>query len=148
MSRIHLLPLVCVSAALSGLVSPALSPALSKEPAAGPTLDCANAMSTYEMNTCADRDFAAADAKLNGTYKLALQHIAANGGEKPYDSKNWEAAMRASQRAWVAFRDADCKDLEPMAWDGGTGTTVAVLGCMTQMTRTRTKELQERYALN
>ena len=108
--------------------------------------DCSNASNTYEMNICADKEFAAADAELNAVYKVALAAIANSDGEKPYDRKSWEAALRASQRAWVAFRDADCKGLVPMEWSGGTGTTTAVLGCMIQLTQERTKMLKERFA--
>ena len=130
------------TSALCIIVLLAVGPARSED-----AIDCSNAVSTYEMNTCADRDFEKADAKLNDIYKKALAHIAENGGEKPYDAKSWEAALRDSQRAWVAFRDADCKGLVPMAWGGGTGTTLDVLGCMTSMTEARTKELKERYEL-
>ena len=35
-------------------------------------IDCANAVSTYEMNACADKDFTAADAELNRVYAEAL----------------------------------------------------------------------------
>lgn len=109
-------------------------------------IDCANAQNTIEINFCADREYAAADAALNDIYKQALAAIAKSDGEKPYDPKSWEAALRASQRAWIAFRDADCKGLEPMQWSGGTGTTGAVLGCMTQLTQERIRVLKERFA--
>lgn len=109
-------------------------------------IDCANARNTVEINFCADREYAAADAALNDIYKQALAALAKSDGEKPYDPKSWETALRASQRAWIAFRDADCKGLEPMQWSGGTGTTAAVLGCMTQLTQERIRVLKERFA--
>jgi uncharacterized protein YecT (DUF1311 family) len=109
--------------------------------AAEPKLDCSKAMNTIEMNQCADRDYAAADAKLNAAYQKALNYIKSTENPKPYDAAAWEKALRASQTAWIAFRDADCKGLVPMSWTGGTGTTVAVLGCMTEKTELRTKEL-------
>ena len=98
------------------------------------------------MNFCADKDYKAADAGLNEAYQQALAQIAKEGGEKPYDAKSWEAALRTSQRAWVAFRDADCRGLVPMSWGGGTGTTGGVLACLTQLTQERTKMLKERFA--
>jgi uncharacterized protein YecT (DUF1311 family) len=98
------------------------------------------------MNFCADKQFAAADAELNAVYKTALASIAKSDGEAPYDRKSWEAALRASQRAWIAFRDADCKGLVPMEWSGGSGGTVAVLGCMIELTQARAKTLKERFA--
>jgi uncharacterized protein YecT (DUF1311 family) len=54
--------------------------------------------------------------------------------------------LRASQRAWIAFRDADCKGLEPMQWSGGTGATGGVLECMTQLTQERIRVLKQRFA--
>jgi uncharacterized protein YecT (DUF1311 family) len=112
-----------------------------------PAIDCENARSTYEMNICSDRDFLAADKSLNQTYKKVLAGIPERATEKPYDADSWTAAVRASQRAWVAFRDADCKALVPMEWSGGTGTTAAVLGCMIDKTKAREQELKERYGL-
>lgn len=107
-------------------------------------LDCSNASNTHEMNQCADRDFQAADAKLNRVYQSTLAAMRESEQSPPYDAKSWENALRAAQRAWVAYRDAECKDLVPMEWTGGTGTTVAVLGCMTEKTEQRIKDLEGR----
>ena len=114
---------------------------------AGPPLDCANATATAELNACADKELAAADTELNKVYTKALARIPSIAGEPPYDAKSFEAALRKSQHAWVAYRDADCKDLVPMSWAGGTATSGEVLGCMTAMTRARTQVLVERYLL-
>jgi uncharacterized protein YecT (DUF1311 family) len=110
-------------------------------------IDCAKAVATVELNFCAEKELDKADAEMNEVYKKVLAYVAKSGGEKPYDPKSWEEALRASQRAWVAFRDAQCKGLVPMSWGGGTGTTGEVLGCMSAMTKARTKELAELYAL-
>lgn len=117
--------------------------ALAATPAAAQDVDCNNANTTMEMNFCADKDYAAADKALNAAYKDALARIAKSDNQKPYDPKSWEAALRGSQRAWVAFRDAECKGLVPMQWSGGTGTTLAVLGCMTSLTQARAAMLRE-----
>lgn len=109
---------------------------------------CDTASSTVELNRCSERDLQSADAKLNDMFQFALTAIKENGGDKPYDAKSWEAALRASQRAWIVFRDADCKDLVPKGWGGGTGTTSAVLGCLTSKTTARTKELQDLFEIN
>lgn len=108
-------------------------------------IDCANAVSTYEMNACADKDFTAADAELNRVYAEALKSVPEMATERPYDAKSWEQALRASQRAWVAFRDAECQNHVAMFWSGGSGATAEIIGCMEEKTKTRTKELQERY---
>jgi uncharacterized protein YecT (DUF1311 family) len=109
-------------------------------------IDCSNATSTVEMNARAEKQYVAADAELNDVDGNAVAYIAKRGGEKPYDAKGWDAVLRTPQRAWIAFRDADCKGLVPMSWGGGTGTSVAMLGCMTHLTQERTKMLKERFA--
>lgn len=104
-------------------------------------LDCSHAKSGVEMNDCAGREFAAVDGVLNETYQKVLAAIGQAGGSPPYTAAEWEKQFRASQRAWVAFRDADCKDLVPMEWSGGSGTSYAVLDCMIELTRARTQTL-------
>ena len=108
-------------------------------------IDCAKAASTVEMNTCAERDFAAADRILNEAYSRALAEIAVSDNPAPYAPAAWEKELRASQRAWIAFCDADCKGVVPMEWRGGTGTSSAVLGCMIDLTKARAKDLTECY---
>lgn len=108
-------------------------------------IDCGNAVTTYEMNACADRAFTAADADLNAVYQRALKAVPEMASDKPYDAKSWEAALRASQRAWVAFRDAECRDHVAMFWTGGTGATVDIVSCMSEKTKARSKELSDRY---
>jgi uncharacterized protein YecT (DUF1311 family) len=98
------------------------------------TIDCNNASSTAEMNFCADRDYQAADKALNAAYVAALTYIRSRDMEKPYDAKSFEDAMRDAQRTWVAYRDADCKDLVAQEWSGGSGASSAILGCMTEKT--------------
>lgn len=108
-------------------------------------IGCANASSTVEMNFCAEEEFDKADAELNKAYKSALAAIPSLAGEHPFDAKSWENALRASQRAWLTFRDAECDQHVPMFWTGGTGTSSAVTGCKTEKTRARTEELKEQY---
>ncbi|MEQ1652787.1 MAG: lysozyme inhibitor LprI family protein [Hyphomicrobium sp.] len=108
-------------------------------------LDCSNAISTVEMNACGEQSFEKADAALNAIYKKALAAIPEMATEAPYDAKSWEKALRESQRAWVAFRDAECNGHVPMPWTGGTGATSEVYGCMTDKTEARTKELKAIY---
>ncbi len=111
-------------------------------------INCEDIRNTVESNFCADKDFQRADAKLNEIYKKVLAQISEAGLEKPYDRHSWENALREGQRAWITFRDLDCKGAVPMEWSGGTGTTAAVLICMKEKTETRIKELEERYGQN
>ncbi len=110
-------------------------------------IDCNDAGNTAEMNECADRAYQKADKALNAAYKQTLEYIRAHGGdEKPYDAASWEKALKDAQRAWIAYRDAECKELVAIEWTGGSGTSAAVTGCMTELTEQRTKMLKGRYA--
>ncbi|MCB1505993.1 MAG: DUF1311 domain-containing protein [Hyphomicrobiaceae bacterium] len=109
-------------------------------------IDCSNAMSTAEINSCADRAFDAADKKLNQVYQQAITRIPEFATVPPFDQKKWEETLRNSQRAWLAYRDAQCKDHVALFWGGGSGTSAAVLGCMTEKTKERTREIEEDYA--
>lgn len=130
-------PLICALAAMS-----CWSYARAE---AEPKTDCQNATSTVELNFCAEQDLDKADAELNAVYQKAIAAVPEMATDAPYDAKSWEAALRASQRAWVQFRDAECDKHVPMFWGGGTGTTGDVLGCKTELTNARIKQLKDRY---
>ena len=123
----------------------ASTPSLVENANAQPEIDCQNAMSTAEMNACADKAFEAADKELNAAYQSALAAIPGVASEKPYGAKSWEAALRASQRAWVAFRDAECVGHLAFFWQGGSGASADIIGCKTELTKARTQVLRERY---
>lgn len=97
------------------------------------------------MTACADKEFTATDGDLNRTYNKALKSIPEMATEAPYDAKSWEAALRQRQRTWVAFRDAECQGHVAMFWTGGTGATADIIGCMTEKTKARSRELNDRY---
>lgn len=121
-------------------IAPAAAHAGGKE-----KIDCENASATAELNWCAEQEFDAADAELNKVYAEALKSIPEMASEPPYDANAWEGALRASQRAWLAYRDAECDAHVPMFWSGGSGATAEIIGCRTTMTKARTKEIQEHY---
>ena len=130
---------------LAVLAAASLFPIASGHAQTPDPIDCKKATTTVEMNYCADRDYAEADRALNEAYQKALAIIGKSDGPAPYTPAQWEKELRASQRAWLAFRDADCKGLVPMEWSGGSGTTSAVLGCMIDLTKARSKALLDRY---
>lgn len=138
----HWLSTAALAAALATAPLPAVAQTQSRSP---PKIDCENAASTVEINHCALQSFEKADAALNAAYKSALGHIPEMAVDPPFDARSWTEALRKSQRAWLAYRDAECKEHVPMHWTGGTGTNADVLGCMETLTEARTKELRDRY---
>ena len=133
----------CLRAALLAAASVCLSqPSLAQTRA--PKVDCGKAVATPELNYCAELDFEKADKALNQAYQAALARIDQTTERDAKVRAEWRKTLQDAQRKWIAFRDADCKGAMAYEWYGGTGATVAVLGCMTGLTEARTKELQER----
>ena len=89
-----------------------------------------------------------ADAKLNAAYKKALSVIDNDDREQdPKAKATWKVQLAAAQRAWIAFRDADCGDLIFSEWNNGSGTTAALYACRYDKTVQRTAEILSRYPL-
>lgn len=111
-------------------------------------IDCGNAMSTYEMNLCADRDYQAADKQLNVVYKDILRELAKDSNSKDSsvrdDAQERLKRLVASQRAWVTYRETNSQ-LQGIEALGGTAETVSVIGSATQLTNERVKELKELF---
>jgi uncharacterized protein YecT (DUF1311 family) len=93
-----------------------------------------------EMNQCAADDYAAADKKLNATWKKLMAKFE---GDKTATAK-----LKAAQKAWIAFRDAEiaaqfaCDDGDVrVCW--GSMYPMLVNGELQAMTETRTERLQK-----
>ena len=85
--------------------------------------------STYQMVECLKAKTAQWDKRLNAAYQKALE--AAN--DKQRDQ------LRAAQRLWIQFRDANC-----LYYGMGEGTIARLEAgeCMRSMTEARAKELE------
>ncbi len=122
---------------LAGFVVPALA---DDQP------DCENG-SQAELNMCAYNDFAKADKELNTLWpqvkKFAVDGDAALEG----NDKGYVKALLASQRAWIAYRDGQCK-LYGFQSRGGSMEPMLVSGCKAQMTEARIKELKSIIEVN
>ncbi|WP_376702930.1 lysozyme inhibitor LprI family protein [Mesorhizobium sp. ISC25] len=57
-----------------------------------------NGDSQQMMNICADEDYKSADVKLNKAYQELISGSDANARK----------LLQTAQRAWIAFRDAEC----------------------------------------
>lgn len=104
-------------------------------------LDCDNATSTVDMNTCAKQVQEKTEKELNVVYKKVMESLSRPDTEydKPSEAK---AALRNAQRAWIKFREADCKAVY-IQNQGGTIRTLAHLNCMQSRAEQRIKELND-----
>jgi len=108
--------------------------ALAVMPALGDDVDCNKATTQIDLDMCANKDYGAADKLLNDTYKKV---VAAQEGDT--------AKLKAAQRAWIAFRDAECT-FEVAENEGGTIYPMVYTMCLTKLTKTRTAELNSYLA--
>lgn len=113
--------------------------------AAAKALDCAELTSNAEMTDCMKRRYESADQELNRVYQMAIDKIRKSDHLTVKQRKEWEAAFRKAQRAWVTFKDADCGEMIGWEWHGGSGMALTSLTCLFERTATRTEEIRSRY---
>jgi uncharacterized protein YecT (DUF1311 family) len=79
---------------------------------------------------CADSAYHRADADLTRAYRRVLARVG------PAD----RAKLRAAQRAWLRYRDAQCT-FEAAAYDGGSMQPMIKLLCLESLTRSRARQV-------
>ena len=92
---------------------------------------CANAQTQAEMNICAGKEYQAADAELNQTYRKLVSML--DDEEK--------SQLKGAQNAWLKYRDANCEFVADQYKGGSIRPTISGL-CLADMTRNRTAELK------
>ena len=96
---------------------------------------------TSEMAACAGDDFAKEDKILNKVYSAYLkkmQSLDADMAATPPDTA--VGRLKAAQRAWIAFRDAECP-LESVDNMGGSIERILVPACLATLTKERANTL-------
>lgn len=83
------------------------------------------------MTLCANQDYAAMDARLNQAYKKL---------EKDSDADTMHL-LKTAQRAWIAFRDAECAYAAADS-EGGSIHPMLVSMCLTKVTEDRIEQLR------
>ena len=105
--------------------------------------NCADPQYQAEMNQCAARSAREADADLNLIYKEVVAYY--EQADRDSESTEGLKRLRAAQRAWIAFRDAQCA-LEGYEALGGSMESMLVSGCLAELTRRRANELRSTLA--
>ncbi|MGI9390256.1 MAG: lysozyme inhibitor LprI family protein [Boseongicola sp.] len=101
---------------------------------------------TIGMSSCLAAEGLVWDRFLNAEYKATMAWLkAADEDEAESFPEFAERAenLRAAQRAWIAFRDAECA-LEYAQWGSGSMRTIAGADCLMQMTAERSIELLQK----
>ncbi|UBH29550.1 lysozyme inhibitor LprI family protein [Aeromonas enteropelogenes] len=87
-------------------------------------------MTQAAMNICVMQDYTKADAKLNATYKKLVATL----------DKEQLGRLKTAQRAWITFRDAQCR-YEAGVYEGGSIAPLVYSSCLTNLTEQRTTDL-------
>lgn len=110
-----------------------------------PEVDCQKAVTQMNLNICADQEYQAADAELNKSYRkaiAAMQDTDEELGEIDVAYVGAVEALKKAQRAWIGYRDGQC-ELAGFEARGGSMEPMLVSGCLAELTRKRTAELNE-----
>lgn len=95
--------------------------------------DCANASDQATMNECAGKALKASDGELNTLYKQIAARLK--------DDQDKTRLLVAAQKAWIAFRDAEC-DFSAAGVTGGSVYPMIVLQCRDGLTQNRVKDFK------
>ena len=106
-----------------------------------PEVNCDNAQTQTDMNTCSQQAYDAADKALNTQYKKTRAAMVTADADLDEDLKGAEKALIKAQRAWVDYRDGQC-EAEGFQARGGSMEPMLVSGCKATLTEARTKELK------
>nr|WP_281495963.1 lysozyme inhibitor LprI family protein [Marivita sp. S6314] len=110
--------------------------------AAGQCQDQPGGSTTVGMADCIAAETAEWDAILNEEYKATQAMNAAQDAEGRSSILDRTEALRDAQRAWIAFRDADCAARYAI-WQDGTIRTIVGANCHLTMTASRAVQLRD-----
>ncbi len=94
-------------------------------------MNSSDGASTMGMIGCITAENAKQDAKLNAAYAKAMADL----------TPAQKLKLKAAQRAWIAFRDADCASYQDDDW--GTLSRINANMCVLHRTVERTIELED-----
>jgi uncharacterized protein YecT (DUF1311 family) len=106
------------------------------------TLDCKDPQDQNSMTRCAGIDYDQADKELNALWPSIKASAEENDKGASAEDGGYVKALMASQKAWIAFRDAECT-WQGFESHGGSMEPMLVNGCLATLTRERIKQLTE-----
>ena len=103
-------------------------------PLAHAAVDCANASDQATMNQCAGQEFKSTDKELNAMYQQIIGRLKDNPDRKKL--------LVGAQRAWIGFRDTECK-FSASGVEGGSVYPLIYSNCLTAVTKARIEALKQ-----
>lgn len=95
--------------------------------------ECENAQDQSAMTQCAERAYKASDAKLNTLYRQIEKRLG--------DDADAKRLLLKAERAWMAFRDAEC-GFSASAVTGGSAYPMVQATCLNDLTQKRIADLR------
>lgn len=95
------------------------------------------AVAQADMNECAQKSFHAADGELNKSFQQLQGRLS--------DDANEKKRLVSTQRAWIAFRDAECA-FASSGVQGGSAYPMIYTQCLNGLTRKRIENLKSYLA--
>lgn len=96
--------------------------------------DCSDLPSQAAMNECADHAYRRSNAAVSAAYREIVARLAKDEAGL--------ARLEAAQRAWIAFRDAECAFATAAASDGSVRPYLQAT-CLDDLAQTRLGQLQD-----
>jgi uncharacterized protein YecT (DUF1311 family) len=97
------------------------------------------------MTECIWDRYEIADKELNTVWKQVMATFD-NADYLPAEqAAEWKAKLLAAQRAWITFKDEDCRGAVAFEWYGGSGESAAIGACLYTHTKARADDLRGRY---
>ncbi len=100
------------------------------------SLDCKNAMNTFEINQCASMALDSAQAELTKYLEASFEHNA--------NDPDLVSAIQVAQKDWQSYMSSHCNSVYTQ-WRDGSIRGVLAISCKTQLTRQRTHEIWKNF---
>ena len=122
------------------------------------TVDCGKADSAAEKRICADHELDKAEAAMKVAFDRALAQFSyslkkhtekdplpeSEQAEQKIAEQKMRRALRASQKAWVAYRESACGAVND-SFEGGSISDEIATFCKADLTKDRTKFLNDYF---
>lgn len=99
---------------------------------ANAAVNCENATTTADINDCAAQELKGVENKLNEAYKRTLNSL----------DQNVQQSLITAERAWIKFREADCRARYDQ-YANGSMRTMVYLSCMKKRAEERIQSLSD-----
>jgi uncharacterized protein YecT (DUF1311 family) len=111
-------------------------------PVAAQEPNCKEPQTQADMTICAGKDYEKADKQLNVDYQKLRKLLVERDKAADADGKGAADALVTAQRAWVAFRDANCA-LSGFQARGGSMEPMLISSCLAEMSTKRADDLRQ-----